>query len=208
MDDLNPEQRGALDALKAARGWCPPGEALVEYEALPAAARAKHPAHDHISICSRCQLTLLHMAEPQVEEPSNLRWMLPLAALTVLAVGITLFAPNFRSNAPPDIVRGHELQAVAPIGAVESMTEFSWQSPILADRYRITVMRGSEEVWRGESRSRRIEAPAGAFEANTEYRWIVEALDREGDVRMTSPPQTFKIDRAGGAVKERGIRRR
>jgi hypothetical protein len=195
IDDLNSEQRGALDALKASRGWCPPGETLVEYEALSPAARARHSAHDHISICSRCQLVLLHTAEPQIEKPSNLRWMLPLAAITVLAVGVTLFAPNFRSNTPPDIVRGHELQALAPIGAVDSITEFSWQSPILADRYRIKVMRGSEEVWRGESRSRRIEAPAGAFDANIEYRWTVEALDREGDVRMTSPPQTFTLSR-------------
>ena len=195
MDDLNPEQRGALDALKASRGSCPPGETLVEYEALSPDARGRHSAHDHVSICSRCQLALLHMAEPQVEEPSRSPWLLPLAAITVLAVGLTLFAPNFRSNSPPDTIRGHELLALAPIGAVDSITEFSWQSPILADRYRIKVMRGSEEVWRGESRSRRIEAPAGAFDANVEYRWSVEALDRAGDVRMTSPPQTFTLSR-------------
>ena len=194
-DDLSSEQRGALDRLKASRGSCPPGETLVDYEALSPADRAAHSAHDHVSICSRCQLTLLHMAEPEVEQPSRLSWMLPLAAITVLAVGFTLLAPNFRSNTPPDIIRGHELQAVAPIGAVDSITDFSWQSPILADRYRIKVMRGSEEVWRGESRSRRIEAPSGAFDANTEYRWTVEALDREGDVRMTSPPQTFTLSR-------------
>jgi hypothetical protein len=197
MDDLRPDQRGALDALKTSRGSCPPGETLVEYEALAAADRGRHPAHDHISICSRCQLVLWHSAEP-VKTTSSVRWFLPLAAVLVLGVAATVV---WRAGAfPPagsgvDTIRGTAIQPLAPIGHVETINEFLWQSPIRADRYRVRVTRGSDHVWSGETNALRIEAPAGVLDANIEYRWTVEALDREGDIRMTSPSQSFTWSR-------------
>ena len=197
IEELGPEQRGALGALKASRGACPPPEALVAYEAMSAADRAGHPAHDHITVCSRCQLVLLHAATPAaIETGSVLRWLLPLAAILVLGVGLTLV---WRAGALApatgignvETVRGSEIQPIAPVGAVNAITEFSWQSPIQADRYRVSVTRGSDETWRGETTASRIAAPAGVFDAGIEYRWVVEAIDREGEVRMTSPPQSF-----------------
>ena len=195
MEELTSEQRVAIDAAKASRGSCPPADTLVAYEALSAADRARHPAHDHITICSRCQLVLLHVAEPGTQAASPIRWALPLAAILVLGSAMTMVMSRdpLTPAAPIDTVRGSEIQAVGPSGSTGAPTEFTWQSPIRADRYRVTVMRGSEQVWREETAATRIAVPAGRFEANVEYQWIVEGIDREGEVRMTSPPRTFTI---------------
>jgi len=196
-EPLTPEQRTALDAVKRSRGECPPAETLVAYEALDAAAREKHAAHDHIQVCARCQLVLLHVAEPASQMGSRLRRALPIAALLIVGVAVTMV---MRGGGPPvepvETVRGTEIQPTAPIGSVDTVTAFTWQSPIRAARYRVIVSRGSDRVWTGESTAPRVEAPSGVFDANVEYRWVVEAIDREGDVRMTSPPRAFTIRRA------------
>jgi hypothetical protein len=198
-DELTDEQRGALSELKSARGACPPAERLIDYEALDASARLRHAAHEHISICSRCQLVLLHVAGASPESLASpaspaLRWMLPLAAITVLAVGVTLFMPNVTSNRPPETVRGTELQPMSPVGATELIREFSWQSPIVADRYRVTVLHGTTVVWQTETTTMRVAPPpAGTIVRDVQYEWRVEALDREGNVRMTSPSQSFVV---------------
>jgi hypothetical protein len=203
MDELTSEQRDALGALKASRGRCPTAETLVEYGALSADDRARHPAHDHVSICSRCQLVLLHMAEPRIEQKSRLQSMLPLAALLVLGVALTILfrSPLNTISTPLEPIRGAELQPLAPIGNIETLTEFSWESPIRADVYWISVTRGSVEVWSGNTSGFKLEAPAGVFEPGVEYRWTVRAEvrdNRSSDVfytRMTSPPVSFTLSR-------------
>jgi hypothetical protein len=35
--------------------------------------------------------------------------------------------------------------------------------------------------------------PPGVIERDVQYEWLVEAIDREGNVRMTSPPQRFLV---------------
>jgi len=203
MEELTSEQRAALDAVKASRGSCPPAETLVEYESLDADARARHAAHDHISICSRCQLVLLHAAEPNAATSSKLRWMLPLAAALMLGVAVTMvFRSPVGTPAPVlEPTRGAELRPVNPIGTVDTVTEFSWESSIRADVYSVRVTRGADPVWVGRTKLLRIEAPAGVFEAGVEYRWTVSALaganpDGDVEVRMTSPSRAFTIRRA------------
>lgn len=195
-DDLTPDQRGALDALKFARGSCPSVETLLDYAELSADDRARHSAHDHISICSRCQLVLLHSAEPAVVTISGARWWLPLAALLVLGVAgsIVWRSSALAPSAPPDTVRGTEIQLLDPVGNVDAIKEFSWQSPIAADHFRVSVTRGSDQVWSAETKTTRI-APTVALNEGVEYRWRVEAIDREGEVRMTSPSQSFTYSR-------------
>ena len=198
MDDLTRDQQDALRSLKAARGACPPAETLIEYEALDESARAAHPAQDHVSICSRCQLVVLHAAEPPaLARPASgppLKWLLPLAAVTVLAIGVSLYRTDFTSNQPAATVRGTELQTMAPIGATEQLREFSWQSPIAADRYRLVVRQGGNVVWQTETTATRVAPPpSGTIVRDVQYEWQVEALDREGNVRMTSPPQSFVV---------------
>src|SRR5687768_18550883 len=120
-DDLTAAAHDALGALKKQRGPCPTAETLVAYEALPAPERAQHPEHRHIQICSRCQPLLLHMAEPQ-PATSTLRWMLPLAAVAVLAVGLSLVDWRSDRGTPADTVRGSEIQAIAPAGTVAGVS--------------------------------------------------------------------------------------
>jgi hypothetical protein len=189
-DYLTPAAHEALGALRKQRGACPPAETLVAYEALSASEREQRLEHPHIQICSRCQLLLLHMAEPQ-PATSMLRWMLPLAAVAILAVGLSLVDWRSDRGTPIETVRGSEIQAMAPAGAVADVSAFSWQSPIRSDRYRITVRRGADHVWQAVSGTTRIMAPPAAFENGVEYTWHVEAIDREGVVRMVSPSQSF-----------------
>jgi hypothetical protein len=128
-----------------------------------------------------------------------MRWALPLAAVAVLGMaltfvdrgGPTMVAPG---NPGVDTVRGTDLQPIAPAGATEQLREFSWQSPIRAERYRVIVRRGATVVWREETRALRMAPPQpGTIERDVEYEWQVEALDSEGNVRMTSPPQSFVV---------------
>jgi hypothetical protein len=208
-DELTPAQRGALEALKSTRGACPPPEALVEYEALPENDRAERPEHAHIQICSRCQLVMLHVGGAgeaggagKAAETSWKTWALPLAAVLVLAVGFTVTTRRDATTTidPVDTVRGTELQVMAPAGAVEIIREFRWQSPIQAERYRVIVRRaasGASEriiVWQGETTGLSLAPPpSGVIERDVQYEWLVEAIDREGNVRMTSPPQPFLV---------------
>lgn len=200
IEELTPEQRAALDALKASRGRCPSAEALVEYGALAEGDRARHAAHDHVQLCSRCQLVLLHAAEPAAAPAAaSLKWLLPLAAILVLGVAVTMVPRNGGESAGPPAdrtasVRGSQLQPMSPAGATELLREFAWQSPIVADRYRVIVRRGTAVVWQTETTAMRVAPPAaGTIERDVQYEWRVEALDREGNVRMTSPPQSFVV---------------
>ena len=203
MDDLSPAQRDSLDALRGTRGACPPAEALVEYATWTGQERERHAHHQHIVVCSRCQLTLHHI-DPSaavvagVNEGRKLKlaFVLPLAAAAVLAFGLSLLDRRGTTTVPPgvDTVRGTEIQVTAPAGAVEIVREFSWQSPIRAERYRVIVRRGSTVVWQTETTGpSAAPPPAGVIQRDVQYEWQVEAIDREGNVRMTSPPQPFLV---------------
>lgn len=202
-DDLSPAERQALDALRASRGACPAAETLVAYEALSDQDRARRPEHAHVQVCSRCQLVLLHLREPSAAASSTvLRWALPLAAAAVLVVGLTLVDRRGGSSGPPandgsptatDTVRGTEIQPIAPAGSIDAIREFTWQSPIRAERYRVIVRRGDAVVWQTDTTASRVDAPAAIFESRVEYRWQVEGLDREGGVRIVSRPQPFTL---------------
>jgi hypothetical protein len=126
-----------------------------------------------------------------------MRWALPLAAVAVLGIALTFVDGGRPAIAPAhegDAVRGTELQAIAPAGASEMLREFSWQSPLGADRYRVIVRRGTTVVWQTETTAQRVAPPeTGTIERDVQYEWQVEALDREGNVRMTSPPQSFVV---------------
>jgi hypothetical protein len=201
-DELTPAQRDALGALKGTRGPCPPAESLVAYQALPAADRAARPEHAHVQICSRCQLVLLHAEEPA--QASLVKWILPVAAVAVLAIALTVVDRRGGPSDPPagETVRGTELQITAPAGAVEILREFRWLSPIQAARYRVIVRRDATSasgaskviVWQGETTALSLAPPPpGVIERDVQYEWLVEAIDREGNVRMTSPPQRFLV---------------
>lgn len=136
----------------------------------------------------------------------NRTLVLALAAAAVLAIGLWLVfdrrdadragagAGDGTSVRPSEAgtVRGTEIQLVAPAGAVDSIREFSWQSPIRAERYRVIVRHGKTVVWQVETSALSVAPPeAGVIERDVQYEWRVEAIDREGHVQMTSPSQPF-----------------
>lgn len=194
-DDLTPPLADAVRALAGKRGPCPRAAALVEYESLPAAERARDEIHDHVQVCSRCQLVLLNLEEPAARSLS--RWLLPLAAALAL---VALTPVMYRALYPPagveDTVRGSELQAIAPVGDVSSAAAFEWQSPIRAAKYRVTVYRGSQVVWTTESGDTRVVWPASVtLDPGVQYTWQADALDAEGTVRMSSQRTAFALRR-------------
>lgn len=195
-DDLTPALADAVRGLAAERGPCPPPAALVDYEALAESGRARHEVHEHVQICSRCQLVLLNVGEPEAARVSR-RWLLPLAAALVIAA---LTPALYRALSPPPpvegAVRGTELQPMAPLGDVAAVPAFAWQSPIRAPKYRVTVYRGRQAVWTTESGETRVARPGGvAIDPAVEYTWQVDALDTEGTVRLSSPRTAFVLRR-------------
>ena len=193
-EDLNADVRDTVGSLRAARGGCPDGAALVEYHERAGPDRQTHAVHAHVQLCSRCQLVLLHLDEPQTMSARRPAWIVPLAAAIALAVITPFVYRGMKPPPPPDTVRGTDLQPVAPVGGVRELREFRWQSPIDAVQYRVRVFRDGTEIWSAMSTTTYV-APDGAarLERGVEYSWIVEALDREGSVRLQSPRQSFTI---------------
>lgn len=86
---------------------------------------------------------------------------------------------------------GTEFRLLSPLGSVEQVREFAWASPLRADRYRVIVRLGPDVVWEVETSDLKVAPPLNVFVRDVEYRWQVQALDREGHVRLTSPSQPF-----------------
>jgi hypothetical protein len=200
-DDLSPSQQDALRGLRAARGGCPPAEALVEYGDLDAGAQARHSIHEHVTVCGRCQLVLLNVEQAEADGAAAMptsrsyRWLLPVAALIALAIaGPALY--RFIARPPADrtgSVRGSEVTPIGPAGEISAPIEFVWQSPLQSVRYRVIVLRGTQPVWTAETAATRMSPPPGTLQPGISYRWRVEALDREGVVRMSSPETAFIV---------------
>jgi hypothetical protein len=197
-ESLSPGLDAAVRALKHERGPCPPAEELVEYEALDGAGRAAHPIDPHVQICSRCQLVLLHVKEERPVTASrsfSWQWAAGLAAALVLIAIVPLVFKRGAEVPPSEAtIRGTELQPVAPLGNIETLDAFRWQSPLRNVRYRVSVYRATERIWSEttEATSLKPSAPVPLDRA-VEYRWVVEAIDSDGDVRMASSPQAFRL---------------
>lgn len=70
-------------------------------------------------------------------------------------------------------IRGTDLQVVAPAGQVDAVTAFQWQSPICADRHRVRLLRGAQEIWSATTDATRLPV----------------------DARLVAPAQTFALTR-------------
>lgn len=99
-------------------------------------------------------------------------------------------------NDPDDAVRGSEVLLVSPTGS-SAATEFRWESPFDARRYRVTVRDGAGDViYRTEvsSSPARLDDQARArLTAGSSYVWQVEALDESGEVIAGSKPAAFQF---------------
>lgn len=119
---------------------------------------------------------------------------LALAVVGMLALTIGCVDRRETSGSPAqETVSGTDLRLLAPLGSVEQIREFAWQSPLPADRHRVIVRLGSDVVWELEVTGLKAAPPLNMFVRDVEYRWQVQALDREGHVRLTSPSQPFTV---------------
>jgi hypothetical protein len=185
----------ALRSLKDTRGPCPGAEALVAYGELAEGARSGSPIDAHVQVCSRCQLVLLHLEEPAAERRIPV-WIYPLAAALVVAILLPLSWTRLRTPEPAATIRSADLQPMSPVGPSERVTRFEWQSPLAEGRYQVTVYQGAEVVWRASTNASAIDLPSPSpLQPGVEYTWLVEALDRDGDVRLRSAPVPFTIRR-------------
>jgi hypothetical protein len=191
MNELRPQLQQTLGSARHERGGCPAPDRLLEYAGLAASSRQTNPSHRHIQICSRCQLVLLNVQGAPSGQRTLWPWLkiaVPVAALIVLVV----FLPKmFRQTPLDDGIRGTSIQLLAPVGDVQELGAFRWQSPIQAESFRVYIYDGPDLRWSGTVREPQAFPPLTSLQPGREYTWYVEAIDREGAVRMTSPRRTF-----------------
>jgi hypothetical protein len=124
------------------------------------------------------------------------RWA-PLAAAAVLAVALAgpLFWQSRVEQQPT--LRGAELQELGPSGDVRPPFEFRWRAPGAAARYLVEVYDGDRRlIWRGETRAEPLAASEELLRRlrpDTEYRWLVTALDARGQTLAVSPLTPFRL---------------
>ncbi len=196
VTDLPPDLQQTLKAAALNRGECPGMQRLLEYASLESHARQAHPDHAHVQLCSRCQLIVIsteHEPERAGLASRPWRWIgiaVPVAAALVLTM---ILIPRMVIHEPPPEsgIRGSSIQLLAPVGTVRQIAPFRWESPIRAESFRIYIYDGPTLQWSGTVHEPQASPPESALQPGREYTWYVEALDREGEVRMTSPRQTF-----------------
>jgi hypothetical protein len=194
-DELSLPARAALDRLRAERGPCPGGDALVAYDGVPVDARWTHPLHAHVQVCSRCQLVLHHLEEPAVDRRRVwvMRLLVPIAAGVLIAIVWPRAVPDQPLVVPTSTIRGSHIQPLAPVGPVARVTEFRWATPVAAARYRVVVSRNRQPVWTGETKTPELRVSDLPIERGVDYQWQVDALDANGEVILSSSPQTFAL---------------
>ena len=100
------------------------------------------------------------------------------------------------ANESPSSIRGSEIRPLAPIGAVASVAEFRWTSPVNAPLYRVRVMTAAgAPVIEGDAsgNAENWAIPAGTQLPPGSYTWTVDAIDAAGTVIVSSRPQAFEI---------------
>lgn len=199
MHELGPDDRNVLRALRSNRGECPAADALIAYEEMTALERQADPIHDHVQVCSRCQLVLHHLPEPK-PEASKSRWFPWILVPAAVALTVAILVPSyFRSLHSPqpgqqDVIRGSNLEPVAPAGTVSSVSSFQWQSPLLAPQYRVNVYRDGALVWSGTGTTTSIAVPSGLrLDPGADYEWEVEARSETGALYLKSRRLTFRV---------------
>jgi hypothetical protein len=117
-----------------------------------------------------------------------------IVAAALLVAGLVWLKP-FHAKSPQIAVGDTAaLKPDGPSGTILGPPTFRWQSSLTNVRYRVTVRRGPTVVWVGTVDAADAVAPnSTAFEPGAEYSWQVDAIDQQGNVQMSSPPQTFVI---------------
>ena len=132
-----------------------------------------------------------------------LAWAARLAALIVLAIGVTLFfragqAPPLPNPGAGEVYRGGHLRPIGPSGEISEMPrEFRWEGVTGARSYRVTLRAVDDTVLWQETATvpsaRLPEDVARGLHAAVLYRWSVEALDEQGARLAASEPVRFLV---------------
>jgi hypothetical protein len=130
--------------------------------------------------------------------------LIPLAAAA--AIVLAVWIPSSRRTSEPvdgtPVVRGTRPQALTPAGEVSGALEFTWASPVSADRYGIEIKDAAgQRVFYRETRDARLIADAAldaVLRPGAPYAWTVAALDGSGEVIAVSEPRSFS--RADGGT--------
>jgi len=121
--------------------------------------------------------------------PAWTRWA--AAALVVLGLGLVWQAlrpalpPGLTGPGGPDVLRGGEIEVVAPVGEVASVpAELAWRAVPGAARYRIELLDvAGESLGRGETAATSFPLPAelaARLHVRASYAWQVVALAADG----------------------------
>lgn len=217
---LSPDERRALDEHAARCPACAAERDLARlFDAAPADADVRPEDLDFV-------VARLEEASPagkpkvvpfpapsghrRAEAPPRpaTRWtsrpLVRFAAAALLVIGLGLGYRAFQSPGPelpePEIgvMRGGEVEAVAPIGELAEMPEeLRW---VLVDgaasyRVRITAVDGSV-LWETTASVPSVDLPAdvaGRLHRAVVYTWTVEALDPDGARLASSEPIQFRV---------------
>lgn len=154
-----------LDALRAARGDCPPTEQLLDWLEGELAGDEAAGIERHLTLCSACgeiaararedelpvddvawQRTARRLDERRapwrrVAPQMSAGWVAAAAAAVIAAV-VLLYRPGEEATlAPPAVstTRDAEIAPIAPRGEVDEVVEFLWRGIPAPVRYRVEV---------------------------------------------------------------------
>lgn len=118
-----------------------------------------------------------------------------MAALVVLAAAVMVLRPGpLPSPLPSAVVRGDEIQPLAPDGPTSGPVAFRWSSPLRAARFRVTVRdEVSHAVYEAAAAEERLAPGVFPLTAGRTFVWSVEALDEGGAVLIRSPERRFTL---------------
>lgn len=133
----------------------------------------------------------------------GMRWVMPAAALAVIAVAGAIMlkpgrAPDLQANAggQSTIYRSQELEVVDPVGDVPHVpSELRWQQVAGAKVYKVTMMEiDHSQVWASETNATTVVIPASVrakILPGKPILWQVTALDDKSQILANSQLEKF-----------------
>jgi hypothetical protein len=222
-DRVERDSGALLQALREARGDCPPAERLLDWAAGRLDGAAAKPIGEHVVLCSLCAEAVLRANEAGVEvdelgwrrtaarldarqapwRPARLRgrpawYVAAAAAVAVFAILIVYRpAPEFTSTpSPAAVVRDAEINLIEPVGAVTDLAALRWSGLPAPVRYRVEVAGRTDTIWTrvtSETRIRPDEALVARLAPGQAFRWRVVVLDAEGQELSRSEWVGFEL---------------
>lgn len=164
-DRFERDHGAMLEALKQARGDCPPADRLLDWVEGSLDGKAAVAVETHVLLCSRCAEAAERAADPKAgidelswrraarglarrEAPWRTGWQrirpawlaTAAAAVAVLAI-FAIYWPDPEQGLPPAVttVRDADIELIEPVGAIPELAAFRWRGIPAPVRYRIEL---------------------------------------------------------------------